>query len=91
MDRASEKAQVEDELKFLELWLDHKTTREVFSDLREQSEAVLRIILEQPITDLETFFSREQAMGHLRGLRHVQATIQDKVQEQKAKLKTFDE
>lgn len=81
MDKAALLAQLENDKKTVEAWYDHPIAREFRKDLGEQQERLVDLILENPVINVETFLAREQALGHLRGLRRLNALYLDKLEE----------
>lgn len=87
METEAKKQELENQQAALETYLSHPVTREVLRDNDEQSEALITQILEIPVTDLESFLKREQAFGHLRGLRRTKARVMENLEDVKEKLK----
>lgn len=75
-----------DELAAIEQYRNHPITKAILEDLDQQKNAALVHILEIPVTGIESFLNREQLLGHLRGLRRVEAIIESKVEEVKQRL-----
>ena len=86
MDVTGEKNKLENEKREIEAYLKHPISRKIFEDNKEQQEEAVNYILERPVTSLEDFLKREQALGHLRGLRRATAIIQTDLDEIKQKI-----
>lgn len=87
MDTATEKATLENEQAAIQQYLDHPITKNIIQDNAEQQDALIDLILNHPVTNVETFLAREQALGHLRGLRRGRSIIDDKLEEIETQLK----
>lgn len=87
MDITAEKQRLENELRAIEQYLNHPISRKIFTDNEEQQQALINGILEVPVTDIESFFKRFEAIGHLRGLRRSKALVQDDIEEIESQLK----
>lgn len=81
MDKEAEKRRLENERLHIQQYLDHPITKNIFADSASEQENVIELILERPVTNIETFLAREQALGHLRGLRRAKAIVQDSLEE----------
>ena len=86
MDVDALKQQLEQELASIKLYTDHPITKEVLAAVDSQAETLLSVIVDIPVTGVESFLNREQALGHLRGVRQLRAIIQQKVDEAKERL-----
>ena len=86
MDIELVKAKIESDIKALDACVSEPTTAKFLKIADEQSEVLLNVILEHPVHNLETFFAREQAFGHLRGLRHVKNFVQEEREDLQDKL-----
>lgn len=86
MDIASARQQLQTELNCIQDYLGHPFTVAVLEDLQSQQQIVIQEILNKPVTNIETFFAREQALGHLRGLGRAFVHIQEKADDIKAQL-----
>lgn len=87
MEPVAEQQVLENEQKAIEMYLDHPISRRIFADNASEQETCINLILERPVINVETFLAREQALGHLRGLRRAKAILQDDLEEIKEKLK----
>ncbi len=86
MDADAVKQQYENEIKEVEQYLNHPITKAIIEDSKQLQNAMLSMILEDPVTGIESFLNREQLLGHLRGLRRAEALMQTKVAEIREKL-----
>lgn len=77
----------ENEQKELESFLSHPVARKAFTDSKEQQETLVDILCNNTVHDFETFFAHFEAVGHLRGLRRMEALLQFDLEEVKAQLK----
>ena len=68
---------------------DSQITQEVFRTLDDAADDLINMILERPVTNIETFLAREQALGHLRGLRAPKAIVAGEIEEIEQKLKAI--
>jgi hypothetical protein len=75
MDKDAIKLQLEGEMDQIRGYLDHPITKRIFADNDEQQEALVKIICDFPIMDLESFFKHFESVGHLRGLRRAKAIV----------------
>jgi hypothetical protein len=73
MDQTADKSTLENELRAIEAYLSHPISKRIFADSQTEQESLIRLILDIPVTNVETFLAREQALGHLRGLRRARA------------------
>jgi hypothetical protein len=89
MDTATERQRLENEKRAIQQWLDHPITRKIITDNKEQQEALMPILVDHPIVDIESFFKHFEAVGHLRGLRRQSAIIKDDVEEIEEQLKAL--
>ena len=80
-------AELDNEMRAIEAYLDHPISRKIKTDNLEQQEALVEVICNIPIHDIESFFKHFEAVGHLRGLRRANAIVQDDLDEIKEKLK----
>jgi len=80
------KSKIEGDIKAALAWEQDPYTQAMLKAADEQSEVLLDTLLEQPVVNLETFFAREQAFGHLRGLRHVKQYVKGIREELQEKL-----
>lgn len=87
MDTEAQKQELENQQAALEQYLQHPVTREVLKDLDQQADILLQQILEVPVMDVESFFKREQSLGHLRGLRRTKARVMENLEDVKEQLK----
>lgn len=87
MDQVGDKTTLDNELRTIEAYLDHPISRKIFADSTNEQESLIRLILDIPVTDIQTFLAREQALGHLRGLRRARAIVDDDLEEIKQKIK----
>lgn len=87
MDKDAEIQKLIDERGFVQAWSEHPITVAVFQDLKEQQEAAIVLVCNEPIKNLQSFFAHFEAVGHLRGLRRVQAITQDRLDEIDQQLK----
>lgn len=67
-------------------YLDHPITKKIFADNAEEQDGLIKLILERPVINIETFLAREQALGHLRGLRRAKSIVQDDLDEIKEEI-----
>lgn len=90
MDVEAQKSQLVNQQAELEQYLQHPVTIEVLRDCDEQQERLLKSILNDPITNLEAFFNREQALGHLRGIRQFRALLTESLEDVKEQIKGLE-
>lgn len=81
MDKAALIAQLENDKATIQAWYNHPFAQELRKDNKSEQEGVINLILERPVTNVESFLAREQALGHLRGLRRLDALVQDSLEE----------
>lgn len=86
MDKQAEQQQIENEIKYLEDWKTHPITKELLEDNIAEQDALVNLICEKQIYNLETFFSHFEAVGHLRGLRRLTRAVDVKLEELKSTL-----
>jgi len=87
MDKEAErKQQLTSEEVEVQTYLEHPITKKIFADNAEQQESLIDLILNRPVVNIETFLAREQALGHLRGLRRGKAIVLDDLDEIKQEL-----
>jgi len=90
MDKEAErKQQLTAEEVAIQTYLDHPITQKIFADNAEQQESLIDLILNRPVINVETFLAREQALGHLRGLRRAKSIILDDLDEIKEEIKNI--
>lgn len=87
MDKAVELGKLQEQEILLKQWFNHPVTHKILSDAASQQESLTRLILEHPVINIETFLSREQALGHLRGLRRARAIVQGELDEVEQQIK----
>ncbi len=89
MDKEAEsrKVELEAEVVTIENYLNHPITKRIFADSVTEQDTLVKLILERPVTNFETFLAREQALGHLRGLRRARALVQDELEDIREELK----
>jgi hypothetical protein len=87
MDQTADKTALENEMRAIEQYLSHPISRQIFSDSQDEQEKAIKLILDIPVINVETFLAREQALGHLRGLRRARAIVDDDLEDIKQKLK----
>lgn len=87
MDKAADKARLDNELAMVEAYRQHPLTQRFLKENAEEQEKSLVILCEQPIHNIETFFAHFECVGHLRALRRdalflrvVEAEIQDQIE-----------
>lgn len=85
-----QRGKLEESLKALAQWKEHPLTNLILEDSRDQQERCITLILDIPVTNIETFLAREQALGHLRGLRRPMSLVQDRQDEIAQELKELD-
>jgi hypothetical protein len=90
MDKQAELNQLEGERIQIEEYLNHPITRKIVADNAEQQKALVDIICDGLIVDIESFFKHFQSVGHLRGLRRAQAIITDTLEEVTDKIKELN-
>lgn len=88
MDIDALKKQLETELAAIEQYTKHPITVEVLEETTNQEQQLTTMVLDLPVTNVETFLAREQMLGHLRGVRQLRGIIQKKVAEAKERLET---
>lgn len=71
----------------LEEYLNHPVTQQVKRELEEQQESLMTILLDVPITDVESLVNHFEARGHLRGLKRSRAITAVALEEVNEKLK----
>lgn len=87
MDPATKQTQLENELRSIEAFQASPFMAEILRDNKEQQEACVRLLCEETVTDIGSFFAHFAALGHLRGLRRMPGIIEDKLEEIKQALK----
>lgn len=87
MDKAVELGKLQEQEILLKQWFNHPVSQKILSDAASQQESLTRLILEHPVINIETFLSREQALGHLRGLRRARAIVQGELDEVEQQIK----
>lgn len=87
MDVEAQRQELENQQLALEQYLQHPVTQEVLRDLDEKAETLVTQILEFTPVDVESFLKREQALGHLRGLRQTKANVMVNLENVKEQLK----
>jgi hypothetical protein len=87
MDQTADKSALENEVRAIEAYLGHPISKRIFADSQTEQESLIRLILDISVTNIETFLAREQALGHLRGLRRARAIVDDDLEDIKQKLK----
>jgi len=75
MDIDTKVADIENELRSIAAWRALPVTQALYKDSQEEQESIINLVLEVPVTNIETFLAREQALGHLRGLRRTEAIV----------------
>ena len=70
-------------------YLEHPITKKILADNAEEQDSLVDLILNRPVINIETFLAREQALGHLRGLRRAKAIVQDDLEEVKESIKNL--
>lgn len=86
MDTAPTKETLENELRAIEIYLDHPISRRILADNSEEQEKCINIICNVPTT-MDTLPSHFEAVGHLRGLRRSKSILDESVEEIKQQLK----
>lgn len=79
----------ENEQKELESFLSHPVAQKAFADSKQQQDTLVDIICDVPVHDIESFFKHFEAVGHLRGLRRMEALLRDDLEDIKEELKTL--
>lgn len=87
MDKKAE--QLTQEQAEVQTYLDHPITKKIFADNAEQQESLIDLILNRPVVNIETFLAREQALGHLRGLRRAKSIVLDDLEEIKQEIESI--
>lgn len=87
MDTDAAQAQYENEMRAIEQYLEHPLSKAILKDSEEQQEAIISLLCNNPITNVETFFAHFEAIGHLRGLRRAKVLIEEAVENVKTQLK----
>lgn len=90
MDK-DEQAKLEGAKRDIEKYLSHPFTKRIFDDSVKEQEALVRVICNNDIIDLATFFAHFAAVGHLRGLRRAQSLFQDDLEDIETELKEAKE
>lgn len=85
-DKDAIKVQLEKELAELETLFASAPMQILRQDLQEQEESLINLLCNTQITDIGTFFSHFEAVGHLRGIRQTKATFVGAIEEIKQKL-----
>lgn len=90
MDLDAERNKLQDELKWVEAYKEHPITVAILQDSKEEQEALVSLLCDTTIHNIETFFSHFEAIGHLRGLRRATALIEDRLDSVKQQLKALE-
>jgi hypothetical protein len=91
MDKEAEsrKLQLENEKQEIENYLNHPVSKRIFADNASEQEGLIKLVLDLPVINIETFLAREQALGHLRGLRRGESLVRDSLEDIKEELKSI--
>jgi hypothetical protein len=87
MDTTAERQRLESEKRAIQAYLDHPITQEIFQDNEETQQALINVLTNVPIHDMESFFKHFEAVGHLRGLRQSRQLAQDSAEAIERQLK----
>lgn len=87
MDPATNQTQLENELRSVEAFQKHPLMQELLADNRAQQEALISLLCNESVVNIETFFAHFAALGHLRGLRRMPGLVEDKLEEIKTRMK----
>ena len=90
MDKETQRTQLEAEKNELRGYLEHPFTKQIFADSAESQEALIELLCQQPIINIETFFAHFEAIGHLRGLRRAKALITGNLEDIEQQLKELN-
>lgn len=72
-----EQARLESAKREIEGYLNHPFTKRILQDNLEEQEGFIKLICNEPVTDIQRFFAHFEAVGHLRGLRRAHSLLQD--------------
>ena len=86
MDLEAKKLQLESEQRGIQEYLSHPVTKKFFADVDEQIGVETMLVSDIPVTSIEGFFRREQAIGSLRSLRGLKAAVHESLDEIKKQL-----
>lgn len=87
MDKDAAKKELLDKKAYIRAWQDHPITVRILHDNRAQQETLIDLLCNRSIVNIETFFGHFEAVGHLRGLRRLDAVVQDELDEIEQELK----
>jgi hypothetical protein len=90
MDKDAKKIELENQKAALEEYLNHPVTKEVMQALKDGQESLVRLICDQPVENVGTFFAHFEAVGHLRGLRKTESLITTSLGEVKEQLRELE-
>lgn len=90
MDSASQLNQLESQLASCEAWTSHPMFRALLEQNEVEQEKAVTLITEGQIAGLGDLATREQAIGHLRGLRYFNASVQVYVEEIKQQIQDLN-
>lgn len=85
---ANDQAKLQSAQYEIEKYLANPFTQRILEDSKKEQEQAVKLICDQPITDLESFFNLFQTIGHLRGLRRAEALLQNDLDEIKTELES---
>lgn len=87
MDKDAERKKLEDAANVIADYLEHPITKELRQDASEREEAVLKLICEIDIFDMQTFFMHFQAVGELQALRRQSSMLPARLKEIQENIK----
>lgn len=91
MDIEAERQKLEDKKAYIEAYLDHPISKEIFRDNVEEQDAAINLICNVPIDSVQSFFAHFQSVGYLHGLRRSRAITTDSLEEVKNQLEHITE
>ena len=90
MDKEAVIQQVKDREAVVTAFLAHPFNVQIKQDNDEQQTALLSLICEHPVNNIETLVAHFEAIGHLRGLRRSAALLTESLEDIKEELEKLE-
>lgn len=90
MDKDAKRIELENQKAAIEGYLSNPVTVEVLKDLRESQDALVSMLCNNVVRDVESFFAHFEGIGHLRGLRRTESLVKANHEEIKEELRRLD-
>jgi hypothetical protein len=91
VDKQAEQLRLKNEEDVLQAYLDHPISKDIELDNKESQDRFMTVLIDDPITDIQSLINHFEARGHLRGLRQAKALILQSVEEVRQRIKELND